>query len=128
MPQVSLVHWNQVSSLWVAACMSWSRALALEVFACMGPRVIMLLGTSTHSVSRCCQSTRGCRGIQMLSSARVQDEENGGGYGGPHCMVPAGYGAITDALAAQLDVRLNCPVASVTDGMDGVLVVTQTGT
>jgi len=42
-------------------------------------------------------------------------------------MVPAGYGAITDALAAQLDVRLNCPVASITDGMDGVLVVTETG-
>ena len=57
-----------------------------------------------------------------------QDEEIGGGFGGPHCMVPAGYGAIVDALAAQLDVRLGCPVASVTDGQDGVLVVTQTGT
>jgi hypothetical protein len=56
-----------------------------------------------------------------------QDEENGGGFGGPHCMVPAGYGAIMDALAAQLDVRLGCPVATVTDGQDGVLVVTQTG-
>ena len=55
-----------------------------------------------------------------------QDEEYAG-FGGPHCMVREGYSAITDALAAGLDLRLNCPVTRVEDSEVGVRVVSATG-
>ena len=42
-------------------------------------------------------------------------------------MVEGGYGAITDAMTAGLDVRLSCPVTRVEDHEDGVRVTTATG-
>ena len=56
----------------------------------------------------------------------AQDEEYAG-FGGPHCMVHEGYGAITDALAASLDLRLSCPVVRIEDDDSGVRVVTAAG-
>jgi monoamine oxidase len=55
-----------------------------------------------------------------------QDEEYGG-FGGPHCMVVGGFSAIMEALAARLDVRLSTPVASVAYDDDCVSVTTASG-
>ena len=55
-------------------------------------------------------------------------DEDFGGFGGPHCMVPGGYGAVTDALARLLPgLRLSTPVASVADTDAGVKVTTASG-
>ena len=50
-----------------------------------------------------------------------------GALGGPHCMVRGGYGQITDALAARLDVRLGQPVTSITAENDLVKVTVKSG-
>lgn len=55
-----------------------------------------------------------------------QDEEYGG-FGGPHAMVPGGYDAILGALAARLDVRLGLPVTAVSYDGEGVSVTTASG-
>ena len=55
-------------------------------------------------------------------------DEDFGGFGGPHCMVPGGYGAVTDALARLLPgLRLSTPVAGVEDTDSGVKVTTASG-
>ncbi len=59
-------------------------------------------------------------------SALPQDEEFGG-FGGPHCMVKGGYGQIPQAMAAQLDVQLNSPVTKVAASEGGVSVTIQSG-
>ena len=55
-----------------------------------------------------------------------QDEEYGG-FGGAHCMVPSGYGSLLAPQAASLDVRLSCPVKLVQDSSEGVQVTTESG-
>lgn len=63
-----------------------------------------------------------------MSLAHWNQDEEYGGFGGPHAMVPGGYGALTDALAARLlDVRLNSPVASIAYDGDSVQVKTAAG-
>lgn len=56
----------------------------------------------------------------------LQDEEYGG-FGGAHCMVPSGYGSLLAPQAASLDVRLSCPVKLVQDSSEGVQVTTDSG-
>lgn len=56
----------------------------------------------------------------------MQDEEFGG-FGGPHCMVKGGYGQVTQAMAACLPVHLNSPVAKVTATEGGATVVSESG-
>ena len=63
----------------------------------------------------------------QVSLAHWNQDEEYGGFGGPHCMVPGGYGALTDALAARLDVRLLSPVARVAYSGAGVQVTTVSG-
>ena len=82
-------------------------------------------------MSLCC-STLGMTRSQPCSSVQVslahwnQDEEYGG-FGGPHAMVPGGYGALTDALAARLDVCLSTPVTAIAYDGDSVQVKTASG-
>ena len=61
-----------------------------------------------------------------LMPLAVQDEEYSG-FGGPHCMIKGGYGAITAALAAGLNMRLSCPVVRVSDDSSGVHVTLADG-
>ena len=65
--------------------------------------------------------------FELVVFMELQDEEFGG-FGGPHCMVRGGYGQITDALAARLDVRLGQPVTSITAENDLVKVTVKSGT
>lgn len=55
-----------------------------------------------------------------------QDEEFGG-FGGPHCMVMGGYSPILEGMASRLDVRLSCPVTTVAETSNGVSVMTASG-
>ena len=55
-----------------------------------------------------------------------QDEEYGG-FGGPHAMVPGGYGAILGALAERLDMRLGTPVTAVAYDGAGVAITAASG-
>ena len=43
--------------------------------------------------------------LSKISMAHWNQDEPYGGFGGPHCMVKGGYGQITDALAAGLEIR-----------------------
>ena len=64
----------------------------------------------------------------QISAVHWNQDEDFGGFGGPHCMVPGGYGAVTDALARLLPgLRLSTPVASVEDADSGVKVTTASG-
>ena len=51
-------------------------------------------------------------GLQISALEWNQDEEYGG-FGGPHCMVVGGYGTVFSRMASLLDVRLNTPVTEV---------------
>ena len=42
-----------------------------------------------------------------------------GGFGGPHCMVQGGFGAVPESLAVGLDVRLGVPVREVAYSLGG---------
>ena len=86
----------------------------------MKPMNIPCLGTLSCSV--CPPSV-----FARISGLDLQDEEFGG-FGGPHCMVRGGYGQITDALAARLDVRLGQPVTSISAEDDLVKVRVKSGT
>jgi lysine-specific histone demethylase 1 len=55
-----------------------------------------------------------------------QDEEFGG-FGGAHAMVPGGYDAILSALAARLHVRMSTPVTAVAYDGEGVAVTAASG-
>lgn len=64
----------------------------------------------------------------QLSARHWNQDEEFGGFGGAHCVLPAGYGSIMDALAASVaDLRLDTPVASVQDSDDGVTITTASG-
>jgi monoamine oxidase len=66
--------------------------------------------------------------LSKVSMAHWNQDEAYGGFGGAHCMIKGGYGAVTDALAEGLDVRTSTPVLSVRrvdgDGDEGYVQVT----
>ncbi len=64
----------------------------------------------------------------QISALHWNQDEDYGGFGGPHCVLPGGYGSITDALAALLPgLLLSTPVAKVEDTAEGVRVTTVSG-
>lgn len=63
----------------------------------------------------------------QISLANWNQDEEFGGFGPPHCMVKGGYGALTDALAKQVDVRLGQPVKRIAYNGQGVTVTTASG-
>jgi len=67
--------------------------------------------------------------LSALSAKNWNQDEDYGGFGGPHCMVVGGYDQAFRQLASLVDVRLGTPVASVKirDGLESVEVITETG-
>jgi len=67
--------------------------------------------------------------LSALSAKNWNQDEDYGGFGGPHCMVIGGYDQAFRQLASLLDIRLGTPVASVKmrDGLESVEVITETG-
>lgn len=67
--------------------------------------------------------------LSALSAKNWNQDEDYGGFGGPHCMVVGGYDQAFTQLASLLDVRLDTPVASVKirDGLESVEVITESG-
>ncbi|KAK9805594.1 hypothetical protein WJX72_006757 [[Myrmecia] bisecta] len=65
--------------------------------------------------------------LSQVSLAHWNQDEEYGGFGGPHCMVVGGYNSILEALAAKLDVRLATPVSHISDDDDGVKVTSSSG-
>ena len=70
--------------------------------------------------------------LSKVSMAHWNQDEAYGGFGGPHCMLKGGYGAVTDALAVGLDVRKGVVVSEIrrVDGdgdAGGVFVTTTSG-
>ena len=51
--------------------------------------------------------------LSEISAPHWNQDEEAGGFGGPHCMVVGGYGQVFDAMAAALDVRLGAAVTEV---------------
>lgn len=49
----------------------------------------------------------------QVSLAHWNQDEEYGGFGGPHCMIPGGYSQVMEALASGLDIRFNTPVNKV---------------
>jgi hypothetical protein len=66
-------------------------------------------------------------GCAQVSLAHWNQDEEFGGFGGPHCMVVGGYSAIMEAMASRLDVRLSSAVTSIADNADGVVVKIASG-
>ncbi|KFM25067.1 Lysine-specific histone demethylase 1A [Auxenochlorella protothecoides] len=60
--------------------------------------------------------------LSEISARHWNQDEEFGGFGGPHCMVPGGYDAAFRVLAAGLPVRLGCAVDAVADAADGARV------
>ena len=67
------------------------------------------------------------RGFAEMGLLGLPFAEEYGGFGGVHCMVPAGYSSLLAPQAAGLDVRLSCPVKLVRDSQEGVQVTTESG-
>jgi len=65
--------------------------------------------------------------FRQVSLAHWNQDDEYGGFGGPHAMVRGGYSALLEPLAARLDVRLGAPVASIADTDEGVRVTTAAG-
>ncbi len=63
----------------------------------------------------------------QVSLAHWNQDDEYGGFGGPHAMVRGGYSALLEPLAARLDVRVGAPVASIADTDEGVRVTTAAG-
>ena len=63
----------------------------------------------------------------FLSLPHVTQDEEYGGFGGPHCMLRGGYGQVTQGLASGLDVRLGCPVTSIKASENSVVVTSASG-
>ena len=49
----------------------------------------------------------------QISALEWNQDEEYGGFGGPHCMVVGGYGCMFSRMASLLDVRLSTPVTEV---------------
>ena len=62
-----------------------------------------------------------------MSLAHWNQDEEYGGFGGPHCMVVGGYGAILAGLAQKLDIRFNKAVTAISEEGDDVVVTTADG-
>ena len=62
-----------------------------------------------------------------MSLAHWNQDEEFGGFGGPHCMVVGGYGAILAGLAQGLDIRFSKPVTTISEQGDDVVVTTADG-
>ena len=67
--------------------------------------------------------------LSAVSVKHWNQDEDYGGFGGPHCMVVGGYDQAFRQLASLLDVRMNAPVATVKirEGLDSVEVITAAG-
>ena len=70
--------------------------------------------------------------LSKVSMAHWNQDEAYGGFGGAHCMIKGGYGAVTDTLAKGLDVRFGVAVDAIArvdgDGdVGGVVVTSKTG-
>ena len=67
--------------------------------------------------------------LKAVSAKHWNQDEEYGGFGGPHCMVVGGYDAIFRKMAELLDVRKDTPVASVRyhSDLDSVEVITNSG-
>lgn len=63
----------------------------------------------------------------QVSLAHWNQDEEYGGFGGPHCMVVGGYGAIMNGLAQKLDVRFNKAVTAIAEKGDNIVVTTADG-
>ena len=66
--------------------------------------------------------------LLQVSLAHWNQDEEFGGFGGPHCMVVGGYGAILAGLAQGLDIRFDKPVTAISEQGDDVVVTTADGT
>jgi monoamine oxidase len=64
---------------------------------------------------------------RSLLDCPAPQDENYGGFGGPHCMVVGGYSRLLEGLAAGLDVRLGTVVRNVEYSEAGVTVTTAAG-
>ena len=53
------------------------------------------------------------RALSKVSMAHWNQDEAYGGFGGAHCMIKGGYGAVTDTLAKGLDVRFGVAVDAI---------------
>ena len=62
-----------------------------------------------------------------MSLAHWNQDEEYGGFGGPHCMVVGGYGAILAGMAQKLDIRFNKAVTAISEEGDDVVVTTGDG-
>jgi lysine-specific histone demethylase 1 len=60
--------------------------------------------------------------LDQVSAAYWNQDEDAGGFGGPHCMVVGGYGRVMKALAQELErtgrLRSGCAVSAVEYGSD----------
>ena len=67
--------------------------------------------------------------LSALSAKHWNQDEEVGGFGGPHCMVVGGYQQPFRRLASLLDVRLNTPAHTVKlhEGVEKVEVITGKG-
>jgi hypothetical protein len=57
-----------------------------------------------------------------VSLAHWNQDEEFGGFGGDHAMIPGGYSQVTAALSSGLDIRLSCPVGRIEYTPRGVRV------
>lgn len=67
--------------------------------------------------------------LSALSAQNWNQDEDYGGFGGPHCMVVGGYDQAFRKIASLLDVRMGTAAVAVKmhEGVDRVEVITATG-
>lgn len=65
--------------------------------------------------------------LEEISGLHWNQDEDFGGFGGPHCMVVGGYSQPFVKVAQLLDVRLSTPVTKIEDGARDVRVVAANG-
>ncbi len=65
--------------------------------------------------------------LLQVSLAHWNQDEEYGGFGGPHCMVVGGYGAILAGLAQKLDIRFNKAVTAISEEGDDMVITTADG-
>lgn len=65
--------------------------------------------------------------LSEISGLHWNQDEDFGGFGGPHCMVVGGYTQPFTKLSQLLDVKLNTAVKEIRDDTTGVTVITSDG-
>jgi monoamine oxidase len=65
--------------------------------------------------------------LSEISGLHWNQDEDFGGFGGPHCMVVGGYTQPFTKLSQLLDVKLNTAVKKIRDDNTGVTVITADG-